>query len=228
MQNSVLFGILITLLNKKKVTRRYLAEKYEMSLRSISRYLDTLTASGLPLYVTYGPNGGYSISDDYVIDRTFFSKEEIQHIITALNATNNINSSVSTNVIDKITNLANSQTDSSYIIRNETLIIDAGSWTNPDLFRNRMDIINKAIYSNKTIEIQYNDRYDAKSKRQLDPYAMALKEGVWYVYAWCHTREDFRLFKLNRIKSIITTENTFERKKCDVNQALKGHFLPTR
>ena len=226
MQNSVLFGILITLLNKKKVTRQYLAEKYEISSRSVSRYLDTLTATGLPIYVTYGRHGGYSISDDYVIDKTFFTKEELQHVITALNATSNINTSVSSKVMDKITNLANAQTESSYVIQNETLVIDAGSWTNPDLFKTRMEIINKAIYGSKTIEITYSDRHDSKSKRQLDPYAMALKEGVWYVYAWCHTREDFRLFKLNRIKSIITTENSFERKESDVYGALKGHFEP--
>ena len=80
MQNSVLFGIVMTLLNKKVVTRKYLAEKYEVSPRTISRYLDTLCAAGIPIYVNYGPMGGFSISEEYKIDKAFFTKEELAEI----------------------------------------------------------------------------------------------------------------------------------------------------
>ena len=63
-----------------------------------------------------------------------------------------------------------------------------------------------------------------KSTREFDPYAIALKDGTWYTYGWCHYRKAFRLFKLARIKSLKLTENTFERQESNVYEALKGHF----
>lgn len=225
MQNSVLFGIVMTILNKRVVTRKQLAEKFEMSERTISRYVDVLCAGGIPIYSTFGPNGGYCISDEYKIDKAFFTKEEYQYIISSLNATSSINPKLNTSVLDKFTNLAHRKT-LNYIIKNDTLVIDAGSWTNPESFRNRMDTINEAIFSNVTMEITYTDRYDSKTVRLLDPYALALKEGVWYVYGYCHSREDFRLFKLARIRNIKLTDKQFERKESNVYEALKGNFDP--
>jgi predicted DNA-binding transcriptional regulator YafY len=227
MQNSVLFGIVITLLGRNLTSRSYLARKYEVSERTVSRYIDTLCAAGIPIGAIYGPNGGYYITSEYKIDKTYFTKEELRAIISSLKATSVINDSLSNMIIDKFEHLSrrNSET-SDYVIKNDTLVIDAASWTNPEIFRNRIDVINKAIYSGKTVNISYVDRYNALSERDLDPYAVALKEGVWYVYGWYHKREDFRLFKLSRIRNIRLTDKDFTRKETDVYQALKGHFDP--
>ena len=64
MQTSVMFGMFLTILNKKIVTRKYLAEKYEVSERTVSRYVDSLCAGGIPINTLHGPNGGYAISDE--------------------------------------------------------------------------------------------------------------------------------------------------------------------
>ena len=95
MQFSVMFGMLLLLLNRKTVTRKYMAEKFEVSERTISRYIDTLAAGGVPIYATYGPNGGYSITDEYRLDKTYFTQEEMQTIISALGATTSINKKTS-------------------------------------------------------------------------------------------------------------------------------------
>lgn len=227
MQTSVMFGMFLTILNKKIVTRKYLAEKYEVSERTVSRYVDSLCAGGIPIYTLHGPNGGYAISDEYKVDKSYFTPEELQTIISALGATGSINNDKAvTHIIDKFKGLstASQKQNSPFVIKNDTFIIDSGSWTNPEQLRNKMDVINKGIFSGITLQIEYIDRFDTKSTRNFDPYAIALKDGTWYTYGWCHHRNDFRLFKMARIKSLKLTTDTFERKESNVYEALKGNF----
>ena len=86
MQNWVLYGIMMTLLIKKKASRRFLAEKYEVSERTISRYVDTLSEAGVPIYSLAGKEGGYAISDEYKLDKTLFSPEELRRLVTCVKA----------------------------------------------------------------------------------------------------------------------------------------------
>ena len=119
--------------------------------------------------------------------------------------------------------------DDKYLLKNDTLVIDAASWTNPPAFRNKMTIINEAIENGTSLDIKYTDRYDISSTRRFDPYSLALKEGIWYAYGWCHYRKDFRLFRLARITSIIKTDEIFARREGNVYDKLSGIFadVPT-
>lgn len=224
MQVSVMFGMLLTMLNKKVVSRKYMAEKYEVSERTISRYIDILSASGVPIYAIYGPNGGYAITDEYKLDKTYFTPQEMQTIISALGATTSLNNKANSLIIDKFKSLSKHAKNSEFVIKNDTFIIDSGSWTNPEQLRSKMDIINKGIFEGRSIQLEYIDRYDTKTTREFDPYAIALKDGTWYTYGWCHHRKDFRLFKMARIKSLKLTDQTFTRQESNVYDALKGHF----
>lgn len=227
MQNWVLYGIMLTLLIKKKVSRRYLAEKYEISERSVSRYVDTLGESGVPVYSTAGREGGYSISDEFKLDKTLFTPEEFTRLVTCIKAVPEDKLNLS--ILDKLQHMALRTDDNKYLLKNDTLVIDAASWTNPNVFRNKMDVITDAINENISLDLKYTDRYDAVSERRFDPYCLALKEGIWYTYGWCHKRSDFRLFKLSRITSIIKTDEKFEKRDGNVYEKLTGIFddVPT-
>lgn len=227
MQNWVLYGIMMTLLIKKKASRRYLAEKYEVSERTISRYVDVLSEAGVPIYSLAGKEGGYAISDEYKLDKTLFSPEELRRIVTCVKAAPN--DSIKNSVLDKLQHMSMRKNDDKYLLKNDTLVIDAASWTNPTAFRNKMTLINQAIENGTSLDIKYTDRYDISSTRRFDPYSLALKEGVWYAYGWCHARKDFRLFRLARISSIIVTDEVFEKREGNVYDKLSGIFddVPT-
>ncbi len=225
MQVTVMYGIMLALLNKQTVSRAYLADKFEISERTVSRYLDALDESGVPLVRTKGRGGGYSISDGYMLDRYFFTEEELQHLLTSVKATEPLNPNSQTELTAKLKRLfKNKKASPDTLIRNDTLVIDAGTWNNPSQYRSRMEPINLAINAGKTISLTYVDRHDLVSDRMVDPYALALKEGIWYLYGWCHKRESFRLFKLSRIRELIVTERKFERKRSDVYAAMRGSF----
>jgi len=222
MQSSVMYGIMLTMLIKKKVTRRYLSEKYEVSERTISRYVDTLAESGVPIYTLAGANGGYCISEEFKLNNTMFTKEELLRLSTCLKAVPDDKLNMA--ILDKIGYMAERKNDEQYLVKTDRLIIDAGAWGSPTVFRHKMEVINSAIDSNLTLEIKYTDRYEMFSTRKFDPYSLVLKEGIWYTYGWCHRRQDFRLFKLARITSIITTDQTFEKRETNIYEHLSGKF----
>ena len=227
MQNWVLYGIMLTLLIKRKASRSYLAEKFEMSERSISRYIDTLAESGVPIYATAGREGGYSISDEFKLDKTLFTPEELTRLVTCIKAVPD--DKLNKSILDKLQHMAARKDDEKYLFKNDTLAIDAASWTNPNVFRSKMEVISDAIANNIALDITYTDRYDSHSERRFDPYCLALKEGVWYTYGWCHKRSDFRLFKLSRITSIKKTDEHFDKRDGNVYDKLTGTFddVPT-
>ena len=98
---------------------------------------------------------------------------------------------------------------------------------NPQNYRGKIEAINKAIDSDLTINMTYTDNKDFCSVRDFDPYCLVLKEGIWYVYGYCHLRNDFRLFRLARIQRLTISENTFLRKESDVYEKLNGTFDDT-
>ncbi|MCL2062251.1 MAG: HTH domain-containing protein [Firmicutes bacterium] len=104
MQILVLVGILLDLLIKRKVSRGYLADKYEMSPRTITRYVDTLGKAGIPVISRLGIGGGYYLEDGYKIDRLLFDDAERARIAAALNATlHNFGDDLNQKILDKLT-----------------------------------------------------------------------------------------------------------------------------
>lgn len=76
MQESRLFRILYYLLDKGQATAPELAEKFEVSVRTIYRDIDAMSSAGIPIYVTTGRNGGIRFLDGHILDKTFFSSGE--------------------------------------------------------------------------------------------------------------------------------------------------------
>ena len=222
--SSLMFSILITLLNNGKTTKKALAEKFEICERTVIRYINAIAATGVPVYSVKGKNGGYEISSEFQFDKSFFSEQEIARIITCLKSMDRYDDKLNEGIADKLKYMAKRKNDEQYLLETDTLIIDAGPWNNPTLYRAKMEILQKAIDSKKSLNVMYVDRYESRTHRLFDPYYRVLKEGVWYTYGWCHYRKDFRLFKLARIKSLLPTDQSFERKPCDVYEKLNGNF----
>ena len=203
MQNDILFGILITLLTNKKCTARELATKYEMSVRTIYRYLDTLNQAGVPLISYAGANGGIAIADNFKLDKTYFSQSEYDRIITSLKALGQDNN----DIIDKFVALSQ-QKDPQYMLQSDTFFAHTPL---TESMKNKTQAFSDAVYHNKVCNITYHSRKGEVTERTILPHALTINEGHWYVYAFCNSRQAFRLFKLSRVYTVVVTEDTFER-----------------
>lgn len=216
MQNDILFGILLTLINKKKVSARELSLKYEISPRTVFRYVETLSGAGVPLYSVSGPQGGISIMDNFKLDKTYFTEDEMSKLVAGLKTLSIAFPDV-THIMDKLAALSNSR-ETSYILKSEQLLIDSAPWGLYH-FKDKMNIIEKAIVTQRRLQIEYHSRKGEVTTRVIEPHTLVLKDSIWYTYAFCALRGGFRLFKIGRVKNILETKENFERKPLDIENA---------
>jgi len=214
MQHSVLIGIFFRLLSRRKTTAAELAGRYELSTRTVYRYLEVLDAAGLPVTTDRGYGGGVSIADDFRIEKGFFTKPEYEYLIRNLENLQKIEpDGEAYPLFNKITALSRlSSDDTEYLINTRSLIIDGGGWTGHTALRGKISAANKALADNSVIKIIYSDAELAGSERIIEPYSLILREGGWYLYAYCRLREDYRTFRLSRIKNIYITGESFRRR----------------
>lgn len=212
MKYQVMIKILMLLLARKKVTAVEIAEKYEISVRSIYRYVEELCIAGIPIDIARGRYGGLSIADTFKLPVGYFTKEEYNSTINALNA-------MLSQVSDENARLALEKLQRQ--IKNErrnlsvsgNIIIDGGAWCDVKRFSDKMSVCEKAVNESLQLSIDYISRSGEHSKRVIDPHVLIYKGNVWYVYAYCHNKQEFRTFKIGRIKDASFTGHSFEKKK---------------
>lgn len=213
MKFEIMIKILFELLAKKCVSASYLAEKYEVSRRSIYRYITALEMAGVPLYTVRGNGGGFSIVDTYKLRSTFITKQEYEQTLSTLSAiTESVPNKHLESVITKLTATVKNEY-SGFDIKGGNLIIDAGPWGDTIGYKNKLVIIEKAIEENLVLEIKYHDRNGEISTRKIEPHVIVFKQGLWYVYAYCRLRNEFRFFKTGRIEYANVSNEKFARRE---------------
>ncbi len=212
MKYEIMMGILFVLLSKRSVKATYLAQKFEVSIRSIYRYINALECAGVPLYTIRGNNGGISIVDTYRFSSTFLTKSEFDATINALSA---IESSVPNKNLSSVISKLKSTIKYDYAdfgLKSGNLIIDAGPWGDAVGYKNKLSVIQKSIETTSKLAIKYHDRNGDVTERIIEPHVIVFKQGLWYTYAYCNLRNDFRFFKTGRIEHASLLNEKFVRR----------------
>jgi len=205
MQINRLFEIIYILLDKKTITARELAGRFEVSTRTIYRDIETLSVAGIPVYMSKGKGGGISILDDFVLNKAVLTEKEKTDILSSLQAVCAINFNETNSILKKLGNLFGDN-DSDWIE------IDFSSWYNSEKESVIFNNIKSAILSRKIISFTYSSGKGEETTREVEPLKLCFKGMSRYLYAYCVLRQDFRFFKLSRIKDIFITDRHFERK----------------
>lgn len=205
MKSNRLFGIIYILLSKDTVTASYLADYFEVSVRTIYRDIDTLSSLNIPIYASKGKNGGISLLDNYKLDKTLLTEEEQKEILFSLQSIDKLNLN-DTKLFDKMKTIFSSKED-------DWFSVDFNIWDNSDTHKINFETIKKAILKCQVIEFNYSNTYGETSFRAVEPIKLHFKYNAWYLEAFDLTKEDFRVFKLTRIKDINLLPDTFERKE---------------
>ncbi len=209
MKYEIMLRILFELLSKKCVKASYLAEKFEVSVRSIHRYINCLELAGVPLYTVRGSNGGFAIVDTFKFSSTFMTEIEFEQTINALSAiTDSVPNKILDSAINKLKSAAKNQT-SGFNIKSGGIIIDAGPWGDTINYKSKLVVIQKSLENCKKLLIKYHDRNGDITERLIEPHVIVFKQGLWYVYAYCNLRNEFRFFKTGRIEQATITEEKF-------------------
>ena len=211
MKNQILIELLFLLLSRQTVTAKYIAQRYEISERTAYRYIDELSLC-VPIYNIRGRNGGFAIADTFKLPATFFTKEESNFLLNLLNGVNNeISSDLLTKIIEKFKAISK-QKDGDFTLDFGNLIIDGGPWGSTESFKQSITFLEKCIEENKVVSIVHVNRDGVETERQIEPHILILKQGLWYVFAYCRLRKEFRLFKIGRIERAKETGEIFERR----------------
>lgn len=201
-----LIGILSILLQKDAVTAPCLAEQFEVSRRTINRDIEDLCKAGIPIVTRQGTGGGISIMADYRMERTLLTTREMQDILAGLRSLDSING---TNRYGQLMEKL-SAGSSDFMSGGQSVLIDLSSWYK-DTLAPRIELIRSAIDNCLELEFLYYSP-SGESIRTIEPYYLIFRWSSWYVWGWCRTRQDFRLFKLNRIDGLRITDRAFTKR----------------
>lgn len=196
-----LIGILSVLLQKEKTTSAELAEKFEVSRRTILRDIETLNMSGIPIVSEKGQSGGISVMEGYKIDKTLLSSEDMQAILSGLNSLDSVSgNSRYRQLMEKL-----SADDPDCVNADNHIIIDLSSW-DKSVFADKIEIIKKAMEQHRIITFRYFSP-NSESERRLEPYHLVFQWSSWYVWGFCTSRQDYRMFKLTRMTDLEMTDD---------------------
>lgn len=202
MQESRLFRIVYYLLENGKATAPELAQKFEVSIRTIYRDIDAISSVGIPIYAAQGKGGGISILSDYTLEKSFFSEQEREQILMALQGIMATTGKTSDELLTKLSGLFQMK-------YTKWIEVDFSDWVQGKPQQNTFYLIKNAIFQKKVISFCYFNSKGNNSKRNARPICLVFKSKDWYLYAFCLLRNDYRFFKLTRIRQVEMLSDTF-------------------
>ncbi len=204
MQIDQLFEFVYILIDKKQSTATEMAKHFGVSTRTIYRWIDALSVSGVPVYSLKGRGGGIAISENYALDKRILSEEERLAIVSSVKAFNSLAgnpaSAVNANfkAAEKISGLVATDTD--------WLEVDFSPWS-PEGSEVRMlfETLRECILKKRQVSFDYFDGRGKTEHRIVHPWKLIYKGQAWYLQGWCTTRKAERFFKLSRMRNISMT-----------------------
>ena len=168
-----LIGILSILLQREKVTAPYLAEKFEVSRRTINRDIEDICKAGIPLVTSRGPGGGISIMEGYSMDRTLITSGEMDAILAGLRSLDSVSGSARYRLLmDK---LALGKQD--LISSDSSILINLSSWYRQSLAP-KIHLIQEAAETRRHIRFTYYSPM-GETSRTIEPYLLVFQWSSW-------------------------------------------------
>lgn len=211
----------------RPVSARRLAERYEVSTRTIERDILALQESGVPIYAEGGRRGGYTLDRTTTLPPLNFSPTEIVAIAVALaHQETTPFSGAARSALRKVLAVASAARteEAAELLDRVRLVTDPA---NPVPVEPAVPLaIQEAITARRVLRLEYRDRNGAVTTREVEPVAFLGAHGVWYLLAWCRLRGDNRAFRIDRIGTVADTgEPAPHRSYADLKVDIPGALL---
>lgn len=218
MKTDRLLGVVSILAEIDKITVQELADRFEVSKRTIFRDLDTLCCAGIPIVSYPGNGGGVAIIEGYKINRNVLSETDVQNLFTALNGLKSI--SRDTKVTELLAKLVPQKETA--VFSKSDYVIDLSSWFSDSIIQEKLLLLHDSIQEKRCLRLEYISR-SSHIIRIVEPHKLVFKQSDWYLYAYCQEKHGFRLFKISRIVSSEPLEKYFEPRFIE-NIEFKQHY----
>jgi predicted DNA-binding transcriptional regulator YafY len=189
-----------------------LARRLEVEPRSVRRYITMLQDMGMPIEAAHGPGGGYRLRPGFKLPPLMFSEEEATAIVLGLLGTSWLAVDQSSMAVEGA--LAKVLRVLPMRARERLNAVTANLVLSPSDHDERPDArlvldISEAIQQRRRMAIEYHSHHNQVTHRTVDPYGLAGWWGHWYLLGYCHLRQDYRLFRLDRLHNIQLQAESF-------------------
>jgi predicted DNA-binding transcriptional regulator YafY len=211
-----LLALVVYLLNHGTVSARVLAERFEVSSRTIQRDMDTLALSGFPIAAEQGANGGYRIMSGFAMNRQLFAAKDYMLLITALRSMGSAYGGKQVaDTFEKLMALSPREGKQNPPVQLDLTVLREGVEAGDSLVT-----IEEAITSKRCITFAYTNAADEQSHRRMEPLLLTCRWYAWYVFGFCRERLDYRLFRLSRIRKLTVDNTPFSQQHPEAEQLL--------
>lgn len=201
-----LLEITLILLNKSTVTAKELADRFNVSTRTIYRDIDELSTAGVPVFTNKGSGGGISLLEDYALNKALLTEHERDSLLLALKTLQATKYPEIEVILEKIGAVFKKAASADWVQ------IDFSPWGSGPNEENKFLNIKRSILEFKVVTFDYINADGILSHRKIEPMLLSFKSQAWYVRGYCQTRHDFRTFRISRIRNMAVTDEGFVRK----------------
>lgn len=195
MKENRYFQMIYLLLEKGNMTAPQLATHFEVSVRTIYRDIDILSLAGIPVYAMPGKGGGIFIQDNFVLNKSILSEKEQKQILMALQGLRIVEDDNTSDLLSKLSSVFQKQNTNWFTF-------DFSSWTKTGAKKETFHVLQSAIFKSKKVIFNYYNGKGEAITRTVEPLKLVFKSYDWYVYGFCSIRNDYRFFKLTRIRDL--------------------------
>jgi predicted DNA-binding transcriptional regulator YafY len=223
-----LSAIIIQLQSRKTVRAQDIADRFQISLRTVYRDIRSLEEAGIPIIGEAGI--GYSLMEGYRLPPVMFTREEATAFITAeklvSKLTDQANSRTYSSAMDKVRAVLKTvEKDYLETIDDKIEVIKSHRGVPTQEQHNPLQLILSAIAELSVLELSYFSYYrQEQSNRQVEPVGVFYLDHYWHLIAYCRERAAYRDFRFDRIHEIHTTQEKFENRHPPLKDYLKGQY----
>lgn len=204
MKENRYFQMIYLLLEKGSMSAPQLAEHFEVSVRTIYRDIDILSSAGIPIYATPGKGGGIRIQENFILNKSILSEQEQKQILMALQGNMLVDEDKTNTLLTKLGSVFQKQ-------NMQWFEIDFSTWTKSNAKKEAFQLLQSAIFQRKRITFDYHNGNNETMKRTVEPLKLVFKSTDWYLYGFCLLRNDYRFFRLTRIRNLVMSNEEYTR-----------------
>lgn len=212
MKTDRLYAITVYLLNHGKVSASELAKKFEVSVRTVQRDMDALCQAGIPIAAEPGVSGGYYLTDMFRMEAQTATQEDYSFILTALKG---FSSAMHNPKIDAISEKIASVCKD----KNESILLDFSVLREGD--EELLQMLQTAIRTKRPVQFTYTNAEDITRIHTVEPIAVVYRWYAWYLLAYSSAKEDYRTFKLARMRDSKILDIPFTKEHASAESILK-------
>jgi predicted DNA-binding transcriptional regulator YafY len=216
-----MLGITLELMTKKRVTATELANRFEVSIRTIYRDIELINQAGIPIVSYTGTDGGFELMSGFFLTRQHFSVEDLSVIYSLLKGMGGSLENKSTSIMNKLSSLQPALINGK---THDKLIFDIST---SDTEKQFLHLISDAIHQTKLISFTYTSSSGTITHRRVEPMTLYWERGIWYLQAYCLSSRALRFFRVSRMMHLDISNDLFQPRTLPPAQE-KGETLGTK